>query len=198
MRPCKTSSCGPSLAADYRQDWLYYCWACATLLYSWSVSFSHHVWVWDPLSMNFPPVPELTIVCMYSQACICGAPQAMEFSARGPQIWKVMQQYTCDVTFPSSLLHAVIHDWNFTTTTWHFTPRTRLFSPLLCFQIWRVQFLWQTPSFQRRGQNKQREQIHPLEVLTFIHVKLTMFIVVEQDLLLVRSGHEDDLVPQSL
>lgn len=52
-------------------------------------------------------------------------------------------------------------------------------------------------SYAEAKTNSTSKSIQP-EALTFIHVKLTMFVVVEQDLLLVRSGHKDDLVPQSL
>lgn len=33
---------------------------------------------------------------------------------------------------------------------------------------------------------------------TFIHTEVKVFIIVEQDLFLVRPGHSDDLIPQSL
>lgn len=42
------------------------------------------------------------------------------------------------------------------------------------------------------------KRVSQLTTLTFVHHKLAVFVIVEQDLLLIWSGHEDDLIPQSL
>lgn len=91
-------------------------------LYFFPFSFPHRLWVRDPLSMNFPTVPELE---MYVIRLVYVGPQNVEFPAGGPRIGRLcnlgsalfnwlMYMWCCFSLFPFG---AVFYYWNFTFTT---------------------------------------------------------------------------------
>lgn len=58
--------------------------------------------------------------------------------------------------------------------------------------VWICMFVKET------GGEREGVISHDEAMLTFIYHKLAVFVIVEQDLLLIWSCHEDDLIPQSL